>query len=86
MNQTKANQVAQSIANFGFSLGLSRPTCLVQYAASDWRVTASCADPLTGQYLTRSTNVEADANEELLLCDAGTLLMFSLESTFHTKH
>lgn len=86
MNQTKANQVAQSIANFGFSLGLSQPTCLVQYAARDWRVTATCKDPLTGRHTERNIDVQAEANEEILIRHAGCLLMFSLESTFHTKH
>lgn len=86
MNQSDANRVAQLIANYGASLGLSRPTCMVQNAARKWSLLATCIDPLTGQQISQSIDVQAEANEEIFIRHAGSLLMQTLDATFHTKH
>lgn len=86
MNQNDANRIALDVANFGASLGLSRPACLVQNAPQDWLIVVTCRNPLTGLSIVRKCTVKAESNEEALIGDAGRIQMLSLQANFHTKH
>lgn len=87
MNQAEANAIAQRIANFGASLGLSEATCLVHYVAPDWIVKTFCKSPADGKTYIKANHFKtADGDLEVRIEENGKLLMQSLQATFHTKH